>query len=169
MEVEEVTHAFRWIASRGDKPYMPSSSQIQRDCYEKWNENLHWNVSMVDIHLRKLWPVYGCPGHAGMKGNAGQSNPHNSGLLRGRSANVEKLETLPAGRTDKAKDTTPLIAWRRGVERGSARRSFLRGPSPVRRTLEPFQRQRWGELLRDGVERIWCFRAHRYHLELLKD
>ena len=41
MEVEEVTHAFRWIASRGDKPHMPSSSQIQRDCYEKRNENPH--------------------------------------------------------------------------------------------------------------------------------
>ena len=26
-----------------------------------------WNVSMVNIHLRKLW-VY-CPGHAGVKGN----------------------------------------------------------------------------------------------------
>ena len=23
-----------------------------------------------------------------------------------------------------------------------------------------------GKLLRDGVERIWVFRAHRYHLEL---
>ena len=27
-----------------------------------------WNVSMVDIHLRKLLWVY-CPGHAGVKGN----------------------------------------------------------------------------------------------------
>ena len=37
-----------------------------------------------------------------------------------------------------------------GVERGSTKRSSLRGPSSergpssVRRTLEPFQRQRWG-------------------------
>ena len=30
MEVEAVTHAIRWIASRGDsQPHMPSSSQIQ--------------------------------------------------------------------------------------------------------------------------------------------
>ena len=27
-----------------------------------------WNVSMVNIHLRKLLWVY-CPGHAGVKGN----------------------------------------------------------------------------------------------------
>ena len=37
----------------------------------------------------------------------------------------------------------------RGVDRGSASRSSLigrraRGPSSIRRTLEPFQRQRWG-------------------------
>ena len=29
------------------------------------------------------------------------------------------------------------------------------GPSSVRRTLEPFQRQCWGKLLRDGVECMW--------------
>ena len=40
-----------------------------------------WNVSMVDIHCRKLLWVY-CPGHAGEKRNdqadrlAGKSNPH---------------------------------------------------------------------------------------------
>ena len=38
-----------------------------------------------------------------------------------------------------------------------------RGPSSVRRTLEPSQRQRWGERLRDGVEYIRLFRAHRHH------
>ena len=32
-----------------------------------------------------------------------------------------------------------------------------RGPSSIRRTLEPSRRQRWGKLLRDGVERIWDF------------
>ena len=37
----------------------------------------------------------------------------------------------------------------RGVQRGSARRSSLKGreatrPSSIRQTLEPFQRQRWG-------------------------
>ena len=44
-------------------------------------------------------------------------------------------------------------------ERESARRPSLKGRerswiSSVRRTLEPFQRQRWGKLLRDGVECI---------------
>ena len=31
-------------------------------------ESADWNVSMVDIHLRKLLCVY-CPGHAGVKEN----------------------------------------------------------------------------------------------------
>ena len=44
-------------------------------------ESPDWNVSMVDIHLRKLLWVY-CPGHAGVKGNdradrlPWQSKPH---------------------------------------------------------------------------------------------
>ena len=29
MEVEAVTHGLRWIASRGDRPHMPSCSQMQ--------------------------------------------------------------------------------------------------------------------------------------------
>ena len=46
----------------------------------------------------------------------------------------------------------------RGVERGSARRSSLKGRERTKAKL--------GKLLRDGVERIWDFRAHIYHLKL---
>ena len=64
MDVEAVTHALRWIASRGDNQsthaiiLTDSMSLLQTD----------WDVSMVDIHLRKLLWVY-CPGQAGVKGN----------------------------------------------------------------------------------------------------
>ena len=34
----------------------------------KWNGSPDWNVSMLDIHLRKFLWVY-CPGHAGVNGN----------------------------------------------------------------------------------------------------
>ena len=34
---------------------------------------------------------------------------------------------VPAAGTDKAKDITPSIAWRRGMERGSTRLSSLKG------------------------------------------
>ena len=77
MDVEAVTHALRWVASRGDNQtthaiiLTDSMSLLQTD----------WDVSMVDIHLRKLLWVY-CPGQAGVKGNdradrlAGKANHH---------------------------------------------------------------------------------------------
>ena len=55
-----------------------------------------WNVSMADIHLRKLPWVY-CPGHAGVKGNdradrlAGKATL-TGGLLLGRSEVLRSLE-----------------------------------------------------------------------------
>ena len=47
----------------------------------------------------------------------------------------------------------------RGVERGSARRSFLKG-----RTLVLFQKQRWGNSRETGWSAYGYFRAHWYHL-----
>ena len=38
--------------------------------------------------------------------------------------------------------------------------------SSVRRTLEPFERQRWGNFWETGWSAYGLFRAHRYHLEL---
>ena len=85
MEVKAVTHALRWIASRGDSRntqaiiFTDSMSVLQN--VKSGMGSPDWNVSMVDIHLRKLMWVY-CPGHAGVKGNdrgdrlAGKSNPH---------------------------------------------------------------------------------------------
>ena len=54
-----------------------------------------WNVSMVDIHLRKLWVC--CPGHAGVKANdradrlAGKATL-TSGLLLGRAEELTILK-----------------------------------------------------------------------------
>ena len=71
-EVKAVIHALRWIASRGDS--QTTQAIILTDSVsllQKVNNGMgspDWNLSMVDIHLRKpLW-VY-CPGHAGVKGN----------------------------------------------------------------------------------------------------
>ena len=65
----------------------------------------------------------------------------------------------------KRHDITPSIAWRR-----EALTIFLgkdeRGPSSITRTLEPFQRQRWGNFWETGWSAYGLFRAHRYHLEL---
>ena len=57
----------------------------------------------------------------------------------------------------------------RCVERGSARRSSLKGQKRdiVNQTdIGTVSKAKLGKLLRYGVERIWVFRAHIYHLEL---
>ena len=55
MEVEAVTHALRWIASRGDSQTIiltDSMSLLQKVKSEMGGPD--WNVSLVDVHLRKL-------------------------------------------------------------------------------------------------------------------
>ena len=139
-EVEEVTI--------GDKPHIPSSSQIQRDCYEKWNETPHWNVSMVDIHLRKLGR---CTASLDMPPEWRETteqtdwreyNPNKWLASRRKIWSVKMLETTCGAQSQGHHATDCSPGGERRCERGSARRSFLRGPSPVRRTLEPFQGQR---------------------------
>ena len=93
MEVEAVIHVLRWFASRDDSQtthtiiLADSMSLLQK--VKSGMGSPDWNVSIVDIHLRKLMWVY-CPGHAGVKGNgradrlAGKATL-TSGLLLGRS------------------------------------------------------------------------------------
>ena len=61
--------------------------------------NPDWNISMVDIHLRKLLWVYR-PVHVEVKGND-------------RADRLAGKATLRSGY--KAKDITPSIAWGRGA------------------------------------------------------
>ena len=93
MEVEAFSHSLRWIASRGESRtthviILTGSMDLLQKVKSKMGR-LDWNVSMVDIHLRKLLWVY-CPGHAGVKGNdradrlSGKANLIR-GLLLGRS------------------------------------------------------------------------------------
>ena len=70
----------------------------------------------------------------------------------------------------KVKDITPLIAWRREAWKKEALHRLPwkdeRGPSSIRRTLEPFQRQLWGNFWETVWSAYGLYRAHRYHLEL---
>ena len=87
------------------------------------------NVSMVDIHLRKLLWVY-CPGHAGVKGNdradrlAGKA-VLTSGLLQGRSELLRSLRHYQQAQSQGHHTIDRLEE--RGVERGFARRSSFKG------------------------------------------
>ena len=90
--------------------------------------SLEWNLSMVDIHLRKLW-VH-CPGHAGVKINvladrlAGKATLTN-GLLLGRSEVLSSLRHYLRAQSQGHHTINRLEE--RGVERGSARRFLLKG------------------------------------------
>ena len=73
----------------------------------------------------------------------------------------------------KANDITPSIAWRREAWKEEALDDIPwkdeRGPSSIRRTLEPFQRQQWENLiLRETVLGAYglFFPVHTYHLQL---
>ena len=72
MEMEAVIHALRWIASRGDShtthAIILTDSMSLLHKVKSGMGGPDWNVSIGDIHLRKLLWVY-CPGHAGVKGN----------------------------------------------------------------------------------------------------
>ena len=88
-----------------------------------------WTVSMVNIHLRRLLWVY-CPGHAGAKGNdradrlAGKATL-TSGLLLGKSELLRSLRHYLQAQSQGYHTIDRMEE--RGVERGSARRSSLRG------------------------------------------
>ena len=65
---------------------------------------------------------------------------------------------------------TPPISWRREKWKEEALDDLPwkdeRGPSPIRRTLELFQKQRWENVWETGWSAYGLYRAHRYHLEL---
>ena len=166
MAVETVTHALRWIASRGDSRtthaiiLTDSKSSLQK--VKSGMGSPDWNASMVDIHLQKLLRVY-CSGHAGMKGN---DRPHRlagkatltSGLLLGRSGVWRSLKHYLRAQ-GQGHDTIDRLE-ERGVERESARRSSLIGRETAivnQTNIGTVSKATLGKLLRDGVERIRAF------------
>ena len=88
--------------------------------------NPDWNVSMVDIHLRKRLWVY-CPGHAGVKGN-------------------DQTDRL----ADKATLTSGLLLGRSEVLRSL--RHYLRAQSQGRHTIDHLEeREAWEEEALDDL------------------
>ena len=125
-------------------------------------ENPDWNVSMVDIHLRKL-PWVCCPGHAGVNGNdrAGRMAGYaslTSGLLLGRSEVLRSLRHYL--RTQSQGHHIIDCLEERGVERGSARQSSFkeRERAIVNQTnIGTVSKATLGKRPRDGVERLCAF------------
>ena len=166
MEVEAVTLALRWIASRGDsqttRAIILTDSMRLLLKVKSGMRSPDWNVSMVDIHLRKLLWVY-CPEYAGMKGNdrakrlAGKATL-TSGLLLGRSEVLRSLRHYLRAKSQGHHTTDRLEE--RGVERRSARRSSLKGRERAvfnQTNIGTVSKAILGKRLRDGMERIWAF------------
>ena len=133
MEMEAGTHALRWIASRGGSQttqaiiLTDSMSLLQK--VKNGMGSPDRNVSMVDIHLRKLLWVY-CPGHAGVKGNdranslAGNATITNGSRLR-RAELLRSLRHYQRAQSQELHTTDRLNE--KGVKKGSARRSSMKG------------------------------------------
>ena len=119
-------------------------------------------MSMVDIHLRKLLWVY-CHGHAGVRENdrtdrlAGKATLRST-LLLGRSELLRSLRHYLRAQSQGHHTIGRLEE--RGVERGNARRSFLKGRERAivnQTNIGTVSKATFGKLLRDGVECIWAF------------
>ena len=159
VDVEAVTHAFCWIAPRGESWTIILTDSVSLLQKVEWG-NPDWNVSVVDSHLRKLLWLY-CPGHARVKGN------DQADRLAGKSSHasrkiwsVEELETLPASHHQspgrevwKEEALDIFLEWTRESHCQS------------NKDLELFQRW-FGETSEMGWSTYGLFQAHRYHLEL---
>ena len=133
MEMEAVTHALRWIASRCDSQashaiiLTDSMSLLQKG--KSGTGSPDWPVSMFDIHLRRILWMY-CPGHAGVKGNnradrlAGKTTT-TVGLRLGRSEVLRSLRHYLWAQSQGHHTIDRLEE--RGIERRSVQLSALRG------------------------------------------
>jgi len=83
-----------------------------------------WNVSMVDIYLRKLLWVY-CHGHAGVHDRLAGKATLTNGLLLGTYEMLRSLGHYVRAQSQGHHTTDRLEE--RGVERESARQSSLKG------------------------------------------
>ena len=116
----------------------------------------------VDIHLDKLLRMY-CSEHSRVKGSdrayrlAGKATV-TSGLRLGRSEVLMSLKHYLRAQSQGHHTIDRLEV--RGVGRGSARRSALKGRERAivnQTNVGTVSKAILGKLLRDGVERIWTF------------
>ena len=131
----------------------------------------HGRVLMVYILLRKLLWMY-CPGHIGVKG----SNQADRVVVRATltsALRIRRSEVLRSSRQYlRAQSQVHHTIGRpeeRGVEKGSVRRSSLKGRERAivnQMNIATVSKAKLGKRLRDGMKRIWDFRAHRCHLGL---
>jgi len=154
---------------------MPSSSQIQWTCYKKWKMEWEAQAGVCQWSISTFENSCGCtaldiPEWREMTEQTDWREKQPSQV----ACFSEDLKWWGAWDTTcghKAKDITPSIAWRREAWKEEALDDLPwkdeRGPSSIKRTLELFERRRWGNLWEMGWTACYRpFRTHRYHLEL---
>ena len=116
-----------------------------------------WNVSAVDIHLRNLLWVY-CPRHTGVKGSDREDT------LAGKATFANGSEVLRSLRHDMRTQSqghhTIDHLEERGVDRGSAEQSSLKGRERAivnQMNIGIVSKATLGKPLRDGMKRRWAF------------
>ena len=168
MEVEAVSNALRWLATRNEvrdtHAIILTDSMNLLQKIQTGYSNPEWQSSMTQSHLRSLLWVY-CPGHAGVKGNeradklAGRAKVTGSMKL-GRSEVLRGLRRQLKTIAEAEVHHTVDRLQERGVQRGSGRKSELKGRERgiVNQTnIGTVSRATVRRLLRDGTERIWAF------------
>ena len=144
--------------------------QIQWARYKKWNGKPR--LECVDgQHPPLKSPVvvlpWTCRGEGKRPSRQTGKATLINGLLLGRSEVLRSLRHYLWAQSQGHHTIDHLE--KRGTERGNPRRCFSwkdkRGPSSIRWTSKPFQRQRWGNFWETGWSTHGHFRVHRYHPE----
>ena len=113
------------------RPHMPSPSQIQWACYERWKVECEAQTGVSWWSASTFENSCGCTGLDMLEWTEVTEQIDWRAKQSSQVACfLEDLKCWGAWDTTcghKTKDITPSIAWRRGLERGSARRSSLKG------------------------------------------
>ena len=160
MEVEAVTHAIQWLASKHDPQI--AHAIILIDSCKRWG--LKWAAPTgTPPCIVFVYKNFYCPGHAGVSGNERADRLTGTaditpGLQLGRAEvlrglrNFLNMDRPEHHSTDRLKE--------RGMEKGSGRHSTLQGRerSVFNQThIGTVLRAALGRLLRDGAGRLWAF------------
>ena len=174
MEAEAVTHAIRWVVSRGDteSDHTSSYSQIQWACYKKWRVEWEAQTGMcrwsTKLHPSSKTPVSVLPWTSRRREWRKMTEQIYTCRLAGKATitsglrlwnwSVEELEALHA-------DTKPRTSHHRppeSVVKGSDRRSSLKGRERAivnQRNIGTVSKAKLRKRIRDGVERTRAFQS----------
>ena len=163
MEVEAVTHALRWIASRCNS--QTTHATILADSMSLLQKvEREAQTGVCKISTFTFENSCGCTAldMPEWKETTEQIDwrAKQPSQVTYISENLKCWEAWDTTCGHKAKDITPSIAWRRGVERESARWSSLKGREGAivnQKNIGTVSKATSGKRLRKGVERIWIF------------